>query len=249
MTSLEEVYNKLKNRILFEPHVVTFTSKSTEFISKNCVSNGAYCAFDPGHTTAATGRDVVIESIRQKCIYKVSIPDYFKYMKYFYEKCFESFDEKCSKWAVDKTWVDWTQVQKCVERSFHGSNKALYANDNELLADEKDKMKRLGTTNFPNIFINNILYKGSLSKYDILLSICSTLHDDVSDCQNIDMVPYDDFSFWTMALIQLAVFLIGSAVMAYLCRRVAKKQYLKDLNKAVDKYVTEYSSLKEEARA
>jgi len=167
ITSLEDVYNKLKDRIMFEPHIVTFTSKSQEFISKNCVSNGAYCAFDPSHSSGATGRDVVLESIRQKCIYKMSVPDYFAYARIFFSKCFGTFDEKCSKAAVEKTWVDWSQVQKCVEKSFHGSAKTFYLNDNDLLADEKEKIKKLGTNNFPNIFINNILYRGSLSKVDI----------------------------------------------------------------------------------
>lgn len=212
---------------MFEPHLVTFTSKSQEFISKNCVSGGTYCAFDPSHAPGASGRDVVFESLRQKCIYKMSLPDYFTYIKVFYEKCFNSFTEQCSRAAVERTWVDWTQIQRCVDKSFHGSNKVSFLNDNDILADEKDKMKKLGTSNFPNIFINNILYKGSLSKFDILLSICSVLHDDVSECQNIDMVPYDDFSFWQMALIQLIVFVLGALFLAFICRRIAKKQYLK----------------------
>lgn len=233
---------------MFEPHVVTFTSKSQEFISKNCVSNGAYCAFDPSHAGAATGRDVVLEAVRQKCIYKMSVPDFFTYTRVFFGRCFGSFDEKCAKAAVDRTWVDWAAVQKCVEKSFSGSGKTFYQNENELLADEKEKMKKLGTNNFPNIFINNILYRGSLSKIDILLSVCSALHDDVSECKNIDLFPADDFGFWQMAAIQLLVFVLGSAFLAFICRRIAKKQYLKDLNKAVDKYVTEYSSLKEDSR-
>lgn len=212
---------------MFEPHVVTFTSKSQEFISKNCVSGGAYCAFDPSHSSGATGRDVVLEAIRQKCVYKMSVPDYFTYTKAFFSKCFSSFDEKCSKSALDKTWVDWAAVQKCVEKSFHGSGKSFFTNENDLLADEKDKMKKLGTNNFPNIFINNVLYRGSLSKVDILLSICSSLHEDVSECKNIDLVDYDEFSFWQMALIQLTVFVLGSAFLAFICRKIAKKQYLK----------------------
>ena len=44
---LSHVYHKLKDRVLFEPHLVTFTSKSEEFIKNNCVGNGTYCAFDP----------------------------------------------------------------------------------------------------------------------------------------------------------------------------------------------------------
>lgn len=212
---------------MFEPHFVTFMSKSQEFINKNCISGGSYCAFDPSHSTSATGRDVVLESLRQKCVYKISISDYFLYMKGFYKRCFNSFSESCSKDVIESNWIDWNQVQKCVEKSFHGSQKPIYLNENEILSDEKEKVKKLGTTNFPNILINNILYKGSLSRFDILFSICSTLHDDVQECRNIDMVPYDDVSFFQLVLIQLTVFIVGTVILAFVCRKYAKRQYLR----------------------
>lgn len=44
---LKHVYHKLKDRVKFEPHLVTFTSKSESFIRNNCVGNGNYCAFEP----------------------------------------------------------------------------------------------------------------------------------------------------------------------------------------------------------
>ena len=227
INSLEDVYHKIKDRILFEPHVVTFTSQSQEFIAKNCVSSGAYCAFDPSHASSATGKDVVLESLRQKCVYKSSISNYFAYMKGFYTKCFDSFSESCSKSVAEKNWIDWIQIKDCVNKSFLGPDKNMLNNDNEILSVEKDKMKKLGTNNFPNIYINNILYKGSLSKLDILLSICSTLHDDVYECRNIDMVPYDDVGFWQLVLIQAIVFITGTVFLALVCRRIAKRQYLR----------------------
>ena len=128
---------------------------------------------------------------------------------------------------MDKNWIDSKQILDCVNKSFHGSHKTLTSNENELLSDDKEKFKKTGTNNFPNIFINNIIYKGSLSKFDILLSICSTLHDEVYECKNIDMVPYDDISFTQLMLIQLMVFLVGTFVLALVCKRLAKKRYLK----------------------
>ena len=136
-------------------------------------------------------------------------------------------DPSSDKSIIDKNWIEWTQVQKCVENSFNGPQKNYLLNDNDLLANEKEKMKNLGTTNFPNIFINNVLYKGSLSRFDILLSVCSTLHEDVQECRNIDMVPYDDIGFWQLVLIQLSVFIVGTVLLALVCRRCAKKQYLR----------------------
>lgn len=195
-------------------------------MATNCVSNGAYCAFDPSHFSTATGRDVILESIRQKCIYKINIVDFFAYMRGFYLKCFDSFSENCSKSVVDENWIDWTQVQKCVVNSFHPTQKTAFLNENDLLADEKENIKNLGTNNFPNIFINNIIYKGTLSRFDLLFSICSALHDDVHECRNIGMFPYDDIAFWQLVLIQLTVFVVGTGFLAVICRKYAKRQYM-----------------------
>ena len=161
ITVLEEVYHKLKDRVLFEPHIVTFASKSSEFTSHNCVSGGAYCAFEPHTDSAASGRDVVLEGLRQKCIYKANIADYFTYMDAFFGSCSKVLTEECSKRVLRKTSLDWDHIKKCVDNSFHGINKVSYLNDNEVLADEKEKFKKLGTASFPNVFINNALYKVS----------------------------------------------------------------------------------------
>ncbi len=61
---LYDVYQKLSNRIWFEPHIVTFSSKSTEFIRNNCVSEGLYCAFDLISKEEITGRKIILESLR-----------------------------------------------------------------------------------------------------------------------------------------------------------------------------------------
>lgn len=225
LESLESVYDKLKDRILFEPHLVTFASKSQEFISKNCVSNGEYCAFDPNHEGKQTGRDVIMEGLRQKCIYKKGLSQYFAYMRGFYEKCFTVFTESCSKTIVDRLGFDWEQLRVCVDKSFHGPLKNLVQNENEILADDKEKMKKTTTSNFPNVFINNVLYRGSLSKLDMLLSICSSLHDEVHECQNVDLSPYAEVSIFQMVAFQLSVFLLGILVMAFVCKRIAKDKY------------------------
>ena len=62
----------LKEKILFEPILITFSSESEEFKINNCVSRGKYCAFDIGGNGDINGKMIVYESLRQKCIYKSS---------------------------------------------------------------------------------------------------------------------------------------------------------------------------------
>ena len=248
ITVLEQVYAKLKDRILFEPHIVTFASKSPEFSAHNCVSGGAYCAFEPHAESSASGRDVLLEGLRQKCVYKASVPEYFTYMDAFFKDCAKVMSEECSRKALRKTRLDWAQVQKCVADSFHGVKDIAFLNDNEVLADEREKFKKLGTASFPNIFINNVLYKGSLSHFDVLLSLCSALHDETEECRNLDFDSADDISILHLVAAHFLIFFFGILVLAYVCRRIAKRQYLRDLNKAVDKYVTEYSAIKEDTK-
>ncbi len=88
---------RLKDKIIFEPIMVTFASKSEEYAKENCVFKGGYCLMDPEHSDHIKGIDVIMESLRQKCMYKANVEGYFEYMGAFYSKCYHSFTERCSK--------------------------------------------------------------------------------------------------------------------------------------------------------
>jgi hypothetical protein len=171
-----------------------------------------------------------MEGIRQKCIFKANINAYFIYMKSFFDNCIHSFTEDCSKKSVAKTSLDWTQVDSCISHSFHGMNKITYQNENDLLADDKDKLKKLSHASFPNIYVNGNLYKGSLEHFDILLSLCSALHDETQECRNLDIVPFFEISLSNLIMGHLLVLVIGIIVMAFICRRIAKRQYVRLIN-------------------
>ena len=148
-------------------------------------------------------------------------------MGHFYGSCLHSFKEDCSKKILRNTSLDWDQIDKCVTRSFHGASKIAYNNDNEILAEDKEKFKKLGSASFPNIYINNLLYKGSLEHFDVLLSLCSALHDETQECRNLDIVPFFDISLFNLLFGHLTIFLVGVIILALVCRRIAKRQYLR----------------------
>lgn len=42
---INEVYSKLQDRIIFEPHVITYSTMIDELKLKDCISDGLYCTF------------------------------------------------------------------------------------------------------------------------------------------------------------------------------------------------------------
>lgn len=239
---LQAVYNKLKDRVLFEPSAVTFSSKSEEFKATNCVSDGKYCAFDPDNEGPITGRDVIIESIRQKCIYKVSIENYFDYMQMFFGYCLYEFSEACSKSLIEKLDIETDDVFTCVDNSFLTTNNDRYSNDNVMLAEEREKQRKVGLNNFPNIYVNDVLYQGTLASHDFLLSVCSGLHDITMNCKNLSFD--DDYNILWIILLHVGIYIVCVVLLAFICKKIVKRRYEKELSKTVTRYVTEYSVLK-----
>lgn len=246
---MDDVYSKLKNRIIFEPHIVTFSSKSNEYIANNCVSRGKYCAFDPDNEGPITGKDVLLEALRQKCIYKAGTEHYFYYMKLFYSFCISEFTEECSEKLIRKSGINLKDIKYCVNNSFHNIDNKLTDNENEIFAEEKEKVKKLGITHFPNIYINNVLYHGTLALYDLQMSMCSSLNDESQECRNLGFDSGSNTEILIIIVIHILIFIIGVMIMATICKRIAKKRYEKDLNNVVNKYVSEYSSIREDSFA
>ena len=243
---LQIVYNRLKDKIIFEPSIVTFTTKSEEFKALNCISDGLYCAFDPDNEGPITGRHVILEALRQKCVYKAGIADYFDYMQLFYAYCLFDFSEDCSKTLIERLGLDPEDVLSCVDNSFLAAINDKHSNDNTILAEDRDKQKKAGLASFPNIYINDVLYQGTLSYYDLLLATCSGLHDITMSCRNLDFDD-EDFSVVSIIMLHVGIYIACVILLAYICKRIAKKRYEKELNRTVNKYVTEYSTLKNDS--
>lgn len=246
LKTIQKVVSKLRDKIVFEPHIITFSSESEQFINNNCVSNGLYCEFDPENSETITGRMITLEAIRQKCIFKVGNSFYFDYMIQFYDKCEQTFTEACSHSLITDLGQNFKNVHNCVLKSFQASETNIdYNSNNSILEVEKIKQKALSLMNFPNIYINEHLYAGSLSDIDLLLSICSSLNDETQNCHNLDLEVVRDVRKLPIFLLFGVLFLICFVILVVVCKRIARQRYLKELNVAVNKYVTDYSRIEE----
>lgn len=168
-------------------------------------------------------------------------------MRAFYEICQKKFSSDCSKEACLRAQVNYMDQVDCVLKSFSNNPYLEPENPNSILAAERQKYKALGLTSFPEIYINKNKYKGSLAYSDILLSLCSALHDEEDECRNINLESENDLDVTSVLAVSLLVFVLGVIVLIGICKKLAKKRYMNDLNTAVNKYVSEFSASKEES--
>lgn len=227
-------------RINFEPFAVTHRAYSIANIKSDCVSEGHYCVNSPKQK-GITGKAVVIEGLRQKCIFKVNPVGFFRYAHLFSSICLDKFSNDCSKKSCIEAGISWKLVSSCIEESF-GAGKDT---ENSLLAADKSRIQKLSTHLYPSIYINGYLYEGSKDPVDILLSVCATLPSQNSQCQEVRLVNDDSLSTSALILLDLAIVLIGVSVAILVCRQIAKHRYQRSLSQVVDKYVTEYSAMSE----
>ena len=224
---LQKVYAKFRERLVFEPIIYTFSSTNAEFISKNCVSRGAFCAFGREDNDAITGRVVIREALRQACIFKLNVDDFFQYTRAFYTSCFNTFSENCSQELVKATGLEWNDISRCVDHSFEGVNQNYWENDNGLLSANKEQIKLLGAQSFPNVYFNEKLYKGSLSYNDMLLAICGALNGQSAECANIQLEVEEDLDVIQMIILTLVGFVAGVIILGFICKQIAKRKYLR----------------------
>ena len=118
-----------KAKPLFTPRIATFDclTCSQEFKDENCMSQGTYCGFQPSFFkeyeldkkgVTITGRDVLTQALREKCLHKIMSSKYkdegdlfFTFFSYL-RKCFEkegSFGSSGAPKSLDACF-DWSTV-------------------------------------------------------------------------------------------------------------------------------------------
>ena len=139
-----------KNVAVFEPHYLFTNCYSCEYqrykiADLNCLSGGRYCAEDPDKEGSLTGRDVVLEELRQICLFQqanmTNNKDYslwFKYQIEYFLQCSKNlFELSCSEKVIQKINGNEANIKKCIKESFEGEDVSLA--DNSILRKEKEE--------------------------------------------------------------------------------------------------------------
>jgi hypothetical protein len=194
---------------LFTPRVATYSCQdcSQEIKDRNCVSDGAYCAYTPKFVEeyglskpdsnfSLTGREIMIQSLREKCLHQLISDKYksegvlFWTMFHYLEKCF--VDEGVQAKSLDDCY-DWSTViidgneevsyiNDCVRDSFKGSDETMES-DNLILRADREWAEKFGLKLHPSIIINGHTYYGDVTGQNLALAICDAYKEAPDECE------------------------------------------------------------------
>lgn len=168
----------------FTPHYITWYCPQAFILSKQCksqcINNGRYCAPDPEQdfSRGYEGKDVVIENLRQLCVFRVANETkrpwiWWDYVTDFHIRCPMSenrYNKECADVVIRSLGLDVGKVDKCM-----GDPNA--DSDNQILSQEQDaqvgKGSRGDVTILPTLVVNNRQYRGKLEKSAVLKAICA----------------------------------------------------------------------------
>jgi hypothetical protein len=153
--AVEQVYSNLKTYMTFEPLAVVYKRPVTiTKKNKNCYESTPYCAADPDGDGPFGGSDVVLASIRQKCVFREDKENWFSYMELFHDRCPNDFSTQCHESCLSKSGTSVKMVEQCVQTSNLG------ANDNSILKADYAKMRNLlHDMTYPILLINGNTYR------------------------------------------------------------------------------------------
>ncbi|EMS68622.1 hypothetical protein TRIUR3_18779 [Triticum urartu] len=184
----------------FTPHYITWYCPQAFVVSKQCksqcINHGRYCAPDPEQdfSTGYDGKDVVVENLRQLCVFNVANEIkkpwiWWDYVTDFHIRCpmkEKKYNKKCAETVIKSLGLEVKKIDKCMGDSNDDS-------DHPLLKMEQDsqigKGSRGDVTILPTLVVNNRQYRGKLGRKAVLKAICAGFEETTEPnvCLSDDM--------------------------------------------------------------
>mmetsp|Transcript_45373 Transcript_45373/g.33155 ORF Transcript_45373/g.33155 Transcript_45373/m.33155 type:complete len:375 (-) Transcript_45373:140-1264(-) len=187
--------SELGDQVLMTPRLVYWQCASCdeEFKKENCICDGRYCALDARDYTEEekkkiNGREIVLENLREKCIYKLAYEDlkspiaYWAYMKLVHRSCYRTINYECFTTAVQRLKLPFALINECVDESFSTGNIDSYQTINYLIDEDLEYVKKYGTGVYPQISINKVKFRGNLDSLNVFNAICAGFESPPKIC-------------------------------------------------------------------
>lgn len=210
----------------------------------DCLSGGRYCAPDPDGTGPLSGRNVLMEDLRQLCVFQSiahedSDRKWFAYMKTVGELCESDLTEKCALEAMKRAELDEEKVLKCVFESFSPGDPAL--SDNYMLEKELNRWKTQSPGFFPALLINTVPYRGAWEGLAVAKVICASFSINPAICLHLneeDITEEEERKDAVWVVIGVSAVLVCIALIGYRAymRRRMKKEVEKEVKEALRSY-------------
>ena len=268
LTDFEKYQKALGDKTKLGIHFVTyphFAYDASSYLPKeDCLGSGLYC-IRPGKLGITDGSIIVLESIKQKCLFdwaeKNEKKDVFlKFMKSFDENCIkvvDKFTQLCSNDAIYSSGANIEEINKCIYDSFIGNSYEKQQSQyqkilkNSLLDKELEMRKQFMITRVPSITINGRLYIGSWRPEFVFEALCAALINKPEACYSEGGFQREvrGFSGVGTFIIIVIVILINIVLFMvckdYIRRKVFERIKSIDIDTRIDKVVNSYVALKE----
>ena len=141
---IQEYIEPIAEHVIVEPKFVTWACPNcdSDFKKKNCFGDGKYCASHHSAKLPMSGAEVLMEDLRQYCIFALArqgefeIPNqetiFYQYVAEAHELCRTRVTEECSKLALDAVRLPFEPINECVEQTFENKEDKAKS-DNVLL--------------------------------------------------------------------------------------------------------------------
>jgi hypothetical protein len=197
--NLGQYMNKFGDQVDFTPIYVVHRSpmydENNPIRVVNCVSKGKYCYFPKATTITNDGQAIIMEDLRQKCIYNLAktsnnIFMYLNYLKTFHAECLVKenkiqFNEKCAKDVLKTLGYSILEIDSCMAKSFRATDllsNTHIDNENFILESEYEELIKYKLTIFPSVIIDNKQLDGVIKETKIITEICNLIKDKPGFC-------------------------------------------------------------------
>eukprot|EP01017_Pseudomicrothorax_dubius_P025019 TRINITY_DN2666_c0_g2_i4.p1 TRINITY_DN2666_c0_g2~~TRINITY_DN2666_c0_g2_i4.p1 ORF type:complete len:467 (-),score=91.83 TRINITY_DN2666_c0_g2_i4:111-1511(-) len=232
-------HNLFEGAIKIQPHYVLWYCYHCKFegwndqSNPNCISGGRYCAPDPDDSGPASGRQVVMEDLRQMCIFEKYPALWWDYMEGFGNTCLDEFQTTCYKRVLEAVGISNDVIEQCIKESFKGE---LVRSDNDKLEKERELFKNMNIPFWPALIINQVTYRGNLEDpEEVFDAICASFTKAPEICE-LYYNPADPSLWHYLSLVLIAVAVFG--VFLYMIVIIYKKRLRKELSKQMESHIT-----------
>jgi hypothetical protein len=256
----ELYYDELKDWVDFIPHYISHSisgypnTEIDEELKKHCLHKGKYCALPREDLNITHGKQILLENIRQKCIYTIahnsSDPTleekkYWQYISLFNKQCIQKHNVTvwCSRNVGKLLGINYDAEVNCLRQNFktdETTNNLDFDNTWKLLEDGMKAKIAYDIKIYPTILINNKTIYGGQTSENVLAAICSGFSDSSkspSICNKVNAeaaaepveIKKNASNTWGFGMIFLVIILpiILFGIVLYVCRRYISKNTMR----------------------
>ena len=272
LKEFEKYQKSLGDSVKLGVHFVTFphfgydeeNKEKDKSPKEDCLGSGLYC-IRPGKLGITDGSIIVLESIKQKCIYNIAnnqnkLDNFWKYMSIFHDNCIlreNNFDQMCSNEAINKAQISLDSVNRCVYDSFEATSYEKENTEyqkisrNKILDKEFEMRKQFLISRVPSITINGRLYIGSWKPNYVFEAICAALIKKPEVCYVEGNFEREGVGFTFIGNVFIILIVIVINVSLFLiCREFIRRKVMErisytNIDSQINTAVNSYIALKE----